>query len=158
MVGGDGAAQRLTDTARAMSPGNLELHHRSVEAFNSRDVEAWLEFCHPDIELHSAVTVPGGAVYHGHDGVRRWHRDLAEAFGDEVRIEPEAWLDRGEHTASFHLLRGRGRQSGAEVAMPAAHVHRWLDGLIVYFRGYGDRREVLRDLGVSADDFRPIVP
>lgn len=86
-----------------MSPENVELHRRTGEAFNSRDIDAWLVFCHPEVELHSAVTVPGGALYHGHAGVRRWHRDLEEAFGDQVHIEPEALFDLGEHTVSIHL-------------------------------------------------------
>jgi ketosteroid isomerase-like protein len=138
--------------------GNVELHRRSNDAFNSRDVEAYVAFCHPEIELHSAVTVPGGGVYHGHDGVRRWHRDLEDAWGDELYVEPEAYFDLGEHTASFHVLHGRGRQSGADVAMPAAHVCRWREGRIVYFRGYSRREDALADLGTSEDAAERIAP
>jgi ketosteroid isomerase-like protein len=138
-----------------MSRANLELHRRSVEAFNTRDVETFIALCDPQIELHSTVTVPGGAVYHGHDGVRRWHRDLEDGWGDELRIEPEAFFDVGEHTITFHVLHGRGRHSGADVAMPAAHVYRWRDGLCVYFKGYAHREDALRDLGVSEDALEP---
>jgi ketosteroid isomerase-like protein len=137
---------------------NVELHRRSVEAFNTRDVEKFVAFCDPQIELHSAVTVPGGTVYHGHDGVRSWHRDLKDGWGDELRVEPEAYFDLGEHTITFHVLHGRGRQSGADVAMPAAHVCRWRDGLIVYFKGYSQRENALRDLGVSEGACEPIDP
>jgi ketosteroid isomerase-like protein len=141
-----------------MSQENVDLHRRSVEAFNTRDVEAFISFCAPQIELHSTVTVPGGAVYHGHDGVRRWHRDLEDGWGDELRVEPEAYFDFGEHTITFHLLHGRGRESGADVAMPAAHLCRWRDGLIVYFKGYAHRDDALQDLGASADAIEPIAP
>jgi ketosteroid isomerase-like protein len=129
-----------------------------VEAFNTRDVEKFIAFCDPQIELHSAVTVPGGGLYHGHPGVRRWHRDIKDAFGDDIRVEPEAYFDLGEHTITFHVLHGRGRQSGADVETPAAHLCRWRDGLIVYFKGYVQREEALRDLGVSEDTLEPIVP
>jgi hypothetical protein len=98
-----------------MSHENVELHRRANEAFNTRDVEAYLAFCDPDIELRSAVTGPGPAVYYRHSGVRRWHRDLTEAFGGDVRLEPEAFFDLGEHTVTFHVLHGRGLQSGANV-------------------------------------------
>ena len=81
-----------------MSQETVDLHRRSVEACNTRDVENFIAFCDPQIELHSTVTVPGGAAYHGHDGVRRWHRDLADGWGDELRVEPEAYFDLGEHT------------------------------------------------------------
>jgi hypothetical protein len=137
---------------------NIELHRRLNEAFNSRDVEAYVAFCDPEIELHSAVTVPGGGVYHGHDGVRKWHRDIADAFGDEVSVEPEAYFDLGEHTISFHVLHGRGQQSGADVATAAAHLCRWHDGLMVYFKGYLRREDAFRELGVSEDARQPIAP
>jgi ketosteroid isomerase-like protein len=142
-----------------MSQENVELHRRSVAAFNTRDVEAFVAFCDPQIELHSGVTVPGGAVYRGHDGVRQWHRDIRDGFGDEVRVEPEAYFELGEHTITFHVLHGRGRESGADVATPAAHVCRWRNGLIVYFKGYAENRgDALSDLGVSKDGLEPIAP
>jgi ketosteroid isomerase-like protein len=141
-----------------VSGSNIDRHRRASEAFNTRDVEAYVAFCDPDIELHSAVTVPGGGFYRGHAGVRQWHRDLADAFGSEIRLEPEAYFDVGEHTISFHVLRGRGRESGADVATPAAHLCRWRGGLIVYFKGYLRREDVFRDLGISADAVEPLVP
>jgi len=141
-----------------MSQKNVKLHRRSVEAFNTRDVEMFIALCDPQIELHSTVTVPGGAIYRGHDGVRRWHGDLEDGWGEELRVEPKAYFDVGDHTITFHVLHGRGRQSGADVAMPAAHVCRWRDGLIVYFKGYAHKEDALRDLGVSEDALEPITP
>jgi ketosteroid isomerase-like protein len=143
---------------KRVSGQNVELHRRANEAFNSRDLEAYIAHCDPDIELHSAVTVPGGAVYHGHDGVRRWYRDIADAFGNEIRVEPEAFFDLGEHTLSFHVLHGRGQQSGADVATPAAHLCRWRDARIVYFKGYVQREDAFEELGVSRDALEPIAP
>lgn len=137
---------------------NIELHRRANEAFNTRDVEAYLAFCDPDIELHSAVTGPGPAVYYRHSGVRRWHRDLTEAFGGDVLLEPEAFFDLGEQTVTFHVLHGRGLQSGADVETAAAHVCRWRDGRIVHFKGYVRRADALSDLGVSEETLEPIAP
>jgi hypothetical protein len=141
-----------------VSRENVELHRRSAEAFNTRDVEMFVAFCDPQIELHSAVTIPGGGSYDGHDGVRRWYRDLAEGWGDELQMEPEAYFDLGEQTISFHMLHGRGQQSGANVTMAAAHLCRWRDGLIVYFKGYSHRDGVLRELGVSLDNLERVDP
>jgi ketosteroid isomerase-like protein len=83
---------------------------------------------------------------------------LTEAFGGDVRLEPEAFFDLGECTVSFHVLHGRGRQSGADVETPAAHVCRWRDGRIVYFKGYVQRKDALSDLGVSEDALESIAP
>ncbi len=138
-----------------MAQDNLELHRRVVEAFNERDVDGIVALSDPRIELHSAVTA---SLYEGHEGVRRWHRDLEEAFGGQVWIEPEAYFDLGEHTLTFHLLHGRGRQSGAGIAERFAHVHRWRDGLTVRFTAYADQDQALTDLGVSEDAVERIDP
>jgi hypothetical protein len=92
------------------------------------------------------MTVPGGAVYHGHDGVRRWLEDLQDAWGDELRLEPEAYFDLGECTLAFAVLHGRGRQSGVEAAMPIAQLMRWRDGLGVYFKAYVQREDALEPI------------
>lgn len=131
-----------------MSQENLDLHRRAVAAFNARDVNGFVALCDPDIELHSAVT---GVVYQGRDGVRAWHVDLAEAFGDEVWVEPSTYFALGEYTVTFHLLHGRGQHSGAAVAETFAHLHRWRNGLTVYFKAYTDQTAVFEDFGVPAE-------
>jgi ketosteroid isomerase-like protein len=140
-----------------VSEQNVELHRRAVEAFNARDVEAVVALCDPNIEFH-AMPAPRGGVYHGHDGVRRWLGDLEEAWGDEIRIDPEAYFDLGERTVVFNMLHARGRQSGVQVEMPSAQVVRWRDGLGVYVKVYVHREDALEDLGVSEDALEPIAP
>src|SRR2546423_13880931 len=81
-----------------MSQENVKLHHRAIEAFNTRDVETFIAVCNAQIEFHSAFGAVGGGIYHGHDGVRSWHRDFEDAWGTQIRIEPEAYFDLGEHT------------------------------------------------------------
>jgi ketosteroid isomerase-like protein len=129
-----------------------------MEAYNARDIGAFIACCHPQIEFHSAMDAVGGAVYHGHDGLQKYHRDTEEAWGDDIRLEPEAYFDLGEHTLAFLVARGRGRQSGADVTLPGAQVLRWRDGLIVFHKGYADREGALSDLDVSADELEPIGP
>jgi hypothetical protein len=140
-----------------VSEQNVELHRRAIAAYNARDVEAMIALSDPSIEFHSGMAV-GSAVYYGHDGVRRWHRESEDAWGEEIRAEPEAFFDLGEQTLSFYTLHGRGRHSGAEVAMPNAQVFRWREGLLVYWKGYVHREDALRDLGVAEDELEPIAP
>jgi len=52
-------------------------------------------------------------------------------------MDPEVFFDLGDYTVTFHVLHGRGQQSGADVATPAAHLCRWKDGLIIYFKSKG---------------------
>ena len=136
----------------------MELARRLVEAFNKQDIEAFIAALDPSVEYHSVMTVPGGAAYHGHDGVRRYFADFGDAWGNEFRVEPEAFFDLGQHTLMFYAVHGRGQHSGAAVAMPGAQVSRWSDGLLVYAKAYVHREEALRDLGVSEDALEPVAP
>ena len=141
-----------------MSQENVKLHRRAIEAFNSHDVEVFVALCDRSIEAHSVFAAVGGAVYHGHDGLRRFFGEARDTWGDEIRIEPEAYFDLGESTLVFYVLHGHGRQSGVEVTMPIVQLVRWRDGLCVYFKAYADRKDALRDLGVAEDELEPIAP
>jgi ketosteroid isomerase-like protein len=140
-----------------MSEQNVELMRRLAEAFTAGDVDAYIALCDPNIELHSTFAALG-AVYHGYDGVRKWHQDFEDAWGDQIRIEPEAFFDLGELTLAFSVWHGRGRQSGVEVALQAAQVARWRDGALIYIKGYARREDALSELGVSEDVLEPIAP
>jgi ketosteroid isomerase-like protein len=141
-----------------MSEQNVELARRYAEAFNARDIDAMIAFFDPDIEYHSTFAAVGGAVYHGHAELHSFQSDLQDAWGDEIRMEPEAYFDLGDQTLAFYVTHGRGKHSGAEVTMLGAAVVRWRDGLMVYFKGYAQREDALRDLGVSEAELEPIAP
>ena len=141
-----------------MSERNVELHRRVIGAYNARDIERLIALCDPGVEWTSTFAAVGGGVYHGHDGMRRYQRDLEDAWGREVRAEPEAYFDLGQQTLIFYVLHGRGKQSRVEVAMPVAVVARWRDGLVIYLKAYAHREDALRDLGVSEDELEPIEP
>jgi ketosteroid isomerase-like protein len=136
---------------------NVDRLRRVIVEFNARDIEAWIAYHDPRVEFHTAFA-PAGGVYHGHAGLRTFFRDLEDAWGDELRLEPEAYFDLGEHTLVFSVLRGRGRHSGVELTRPATQLMRWRDGLVVYFKSYTNREDALRDLGVSEDTLEPIDP
>jgi hypothetical protein len=78
-----------------MSARNVERLRGFVEAFNARDIDAMIAGCDPSIELHSVFAAVGGASYHGHDGLWESFRDFEDAWGAEIRIEPEPeWFVR----------------------------------------------------------------
>ena len=141
-----------------MSQENVERHCRLLEAFNERDIEAFIASLHPSVEYHSAMTVPGGGAYHGHDGMRRYFEDFGDAWGGEYRVEPEAFFDLGEQTLMFYVVHGRGQHSRAQVAMPGAQVAKWRDGVLVYAKAYVQREDALGDLGVAEGELQPIDP
>jgi ketosteroid isomerase-like protein len=141
-----------------VSERNVDRHRRFTAAFNARDVEGAIALCDEQIEFHSLFAAVGGADYGGPDGMRRYFAEIDDAWGEELRIEPEAYFDLGEHTLAFYVAYGRGPQSGAEVRMPYAQVVRWRDGLVVYYKAYAQREDALRHLGVTEKQLEPIAP
>jgi ketosteroid isomerase-like protein len=141
-----------------MAQENVELHRRGIEAFNAHDVEAFIALCDSSVEGYSVFAAVGGGVYRGHDGLRRFFSDAGDTWRDQIRGEAETFFDLGGKTLAFYVLYGRGKQSGAEVAMPLAQVVRWRDGLIVYFKVYARREDALSDLGISGDSLERIEP
>jgi integrase len=52
---------------------NVELQHLVIDAFNRRDLDAYLALADHDLELTPyEVWVQGGQPYRGHAGVRSW--------------------------------------------------------------------------------------
>jgi hypothetical protein len=141
-----------------VSQENVELHRLSVSAFNSRDAEGYVALADPHVEIHSVLAAVGGGSYYGPDGVRSWFRDLQDAWGDEVRYEVEEYFDLGERTLSFGMLRGRGRQSGADVVLAGYQAMTWRGGVVIHFKAYPDKDICLKELGVSEAQLEPIAP
>jgi ketosteroid isomerase-like protein len=140
-----------------VSEQNVALLGRRVDAYNARDIEAFIAHCDPDIQFHAAWSAAGPTVYHGHDGLRSWHRELEDAW-EEIRAEPEAFFDLGDKTLMFAVLHGRGRRSGAEATMPNVVVGTWRDGFLVHLKAYLQKEDALKDLSLSEDALELIAP
>ena len=98
----------------------MDLHRRNVEVWHARDFEAFVATCDERLEFHTEFSAVGGG-YHGHDGLRKFLQDFEDAWGNEIRLEPEAYFDLGEHTLAFHVLHqpphhGRAATSRARAA------------------------------------------
>ena len=116
-----GAPQLARDTGRAMSE-NVEAFMRAIDAINRGDVDAVVQELAPAIEWHMAIQVLVGgdaAVYHGHDGVREYFRDMDEAFA-EVELAFTEIRDVGDRVLATGRFSTRGRQSGAVLESPVA--------------------------------------
>jgi hypothetical protein len=141
-----------------VSERNVELHRRLVAVGNTQPAEFTALF-HPQIEFHSRFATLGAVtVYRGHDGLRRYQRDLYDVWGEDIRVEVEAYFDLGERTLVFYTVHGRGRHSGAETSMWFAVVARWQDDLCIYWKAYAAREEALAELGITEDELEPIAP
>ena len=125
---------------------------------NGHDVDALIKLCDPAIEVRSSFAAVGGGVYRGHAGVRVWQQDLEESWGGDFCVVLEAFFDFGERTMALGELRGRGTQSGVEVAMPGISVAAWRGALCVSHMGYLNKEDALAELNVAEDALQPIAP
>src|SRR6185437_1773423 len=143
----------LRDT-RAMSQENLDLARRGYEAFARGDLDAAIEFMHPEIEAHDPRELPDAAIYRGREAVRRdWEQ--TSALFEDFSIDVEKSFDRGDEVVVFLRFRGRARESNTEVEAPVAHVWTIRDGKAVRLRQFLDRAEALEAVGLSPQDAAP---
>src|SRR5436305_13063294 len=86
-----------------MSKENVELAHRSVDAFNRRDLDALLALMDEDVEgVPPLASMEGN--YHGHAGIRRWWVSPFQGLPD-FTIEVVEVRDPGDLTVA--VLRAR---------------------------------------------------
>jgi uncharacterized protein len=134
-----------------MSQENVEALKRGFDAFNRRDLVANLRELDPEVVQHLSLPAMFGGqltVYRGHDGVRELWRDLGEAFA-EFRVEITEIRDVGERIVAVGQLRGRGRESGAEVESPIGYVVELRNGRAIRIDDYFNPAEALKVAGLS---------
>ena len=105
--------------------------------------------CDPEVTWHPHLATLGGIPIRGHDGVREYMASLQEDWIG-FRHEPEEFIDAGGDTvvALLHTY-ARGRESGADVEVPVAHVLTFKGGKCMGYVSYHDRAKALRLAGVK---------
>jgi ketosteroid isomerase-like protein len=135
-----------------MSKENVELVRRAVDAFNARDLDVSLALMDDDVEvIPRAVSMEGGSHYQGHDGVRRWWKDLLGVFPD-FTIEVVEVRDLGDLTLATMRLRGHGAGSDTPTEETIWQVARWRRGTCVSWRTFSNWGEALEAAGLSEQD------
>lgn len=97
-----------------MSEEAVELVRRAYDALNRGDIEALLRLCNPDFHLDMSERVFNPATYEGHDGIRRFYREVREVW-EEFKWEPKALHGAGEQVVALLHSHGRGSGSGIEI-------------------------------------------
>jgi ketosteroid isomerase-like protein len=133
-----------------MSQENVEAFTRVLDAYNRRDIDAFLEVFDPMVEAHPlnlAMFGQEGTVYRGHDGLRQFIRDVDEVLA-EMQVEPLEIRDLGERIVARGRLHAHGRASGAEIESPISWVVDFTNGRVIRMRDYLDFTEALETAGL----------
>jgi ketosteroid isomerase-like protein len=101
-----------------MSQENVKITRRSIDAFNRRDVDAFMEVSTSDFELFPALVgeVEGGS-FRGRAGMAAYFEAAAGTW-EEFRLLPDEFRDLGDTVLWLGRMEGRGRASGVLVSAP----------------------------------------
>ena len=131
-----------------MSQENVESSYRALDAFNRRDIEAFLSLVDEDVEISSRLAPLAEGGYRGHDGVRLWFQNLWDAFPD-VRSEPVEMRDLGEMTLFAVRFRGHGGQSGAPIDQTIWQLAEFREGKCILLHSYDAETDALEAAGLA---------
>src|SRR5919198_2513386 len=101
---------------------NIELVRKLIDAYNRRDIPGVIALCDSEVVFTSLMQGLEHRTYHGLGGALRYVETLADAF-DDVQLEPDELRGQGDRVVALGTMRGRGRESGAEVEREWAAVY-----------------------------------
>ena len=132
-----------------MSQENVDLYYQAIDAFNRRDLGAYLALMDHDVEFTPyEVWVQGGEPYRGHAGVRRWWEESFAVLPD-LRAEVNEIRDFGDRTFVRGRLYGQGAGSGASIERAMWLANEWRDKKTVWWCSFGSEAEALEAAGLS---------
>jgi ketosteroid isomerase-like protein len=131
-----------------MPSRQLDIARRGIEAYNRGDLEALFELVTDDVEFVVPDTMANSGTYVGAEGFQAMIGQWDEAW-DEFRVEIEEMIEEGDVVIVSVAQFGRGRGSGIETQMGAAHLMRFRDGRLSRWRlceSVEEARRQVRDL------------
>jgi ketosteroid isomerase-like protein len=113
----------------------------AYDALNRSDLSRVFALIAPDIDWHDRATTPDGPG-RGRDSFKQYLDSWLESF-EEFRIDPEEVFEHGDHLIAVVRQTGRGRISGAEIAVRIAHVWTIEDDHAIRWRSYPNRQQAI---------------
>lgn len=132
-----------------MSQENVEALEGFYDAFNAGRVEPWLAQAHPEFVYRTREEFPGGGSYDLEAALERISA-LRDLF-DELRWEPQEFIDADERVLVVVRQIARGRASGVMLDEPVVHVWEALDGKAKELRVYSQREQALEAEGLCEE-------
>jgi ketosteroid isomerase-like protein len=102
----------------------------------------------PEMAMLESKTLPGAASAYGIDAVQKYMESFAN-YWDEIRFEPQEYIEAGEQVVVIAHLVGRGKSSGVEVTRTWAYVLTLRGHRALRMEGYTDRDEALKAVGLA---------
>ena len=129
-----------------MSQENVELHRSAIDAWNRRDLQAWLAFADPEVEIVPFNVEMERSAYQGHAGLRRFWEDYLTVFPD-FKVGIDEIRDHGSVTVARARLQGHGTESDASFEQPTWQVVAWRNKKCVWWRSFRSEVEAVEAAG-----------
>lgn len=144
------AGQTGTTRSKSRPRSNVEIIRKEYDALRRRDVSAVLEHLDPKIdwcEPPGALPPPaGGGIHRGHDAVRKGVLDTLPEYWDDFRMEPELFLDAGDHVVVTGRFRCEAKETGRRVNAPCVQIWTLDAGRAVRMENHTDTAQFARAL------------
>jgi ketosteroid isomerase-like protein len=138
-----------------MSRENVELVYQAYDAFNRRDLGAYLALTDADVEVGSRLAAMEGG-FHGHEGIRRWWQNMLDASPDRT-VEIVEVRDLGDVTLTLIHARGHGAVSDVPYEETIWSVARWCGKKAVWWGVFPTEAEPSKRRGCGSSCW-PRVP
>ena len=130
-----------------MSQENIDLVRRCYDAMNEAYRTGDLgkpmeEFCHADVVLRTSGMFPESGDYEGHEGLREFAANQAEAF-EQMWVRPDEFIDAEDRVVVPVHFGGEARHTGIAVAFSVIHVWTVRDLRVARLDMYRSRAEAL---------------
>lgn len=134
-----------------MSEENVEIVRAFIAAYNRRDFEAAVEAFDPEIEWVLPERQSSDSC-RGPNEVKRFWEGLDNTF-EELRLDPQEYLDAGDRVATRLRYYGRGKGSGLKIEAELYHqVATFRAGRMVRIEYFAKWSEALEAAGLLGGD------
>jgi ketosteroid isomerase-like protein len=130
-----------------LSQEHVDKTHDFIVAYNRRDFDAAMKFFDPEVDWVLPALQTSDSCK-GREEIRRFWEGLDETF-DELRLDPQEFVDAGDQVAVRLRYYGRGKESGLELDTEMYHqLTTFRDGLMVRFEYFTSWDQVLEAAGI----------
>ena len=131
-----------------MSQADVEHVRRSREAWNRRDLDAFLAMAPEDAEWVIAEENPNARTLRGRDEIGAYLRDWLDTMPN-LRIDASDDIDAGGAVVTLGTVSGQAGADGPDVTVEIAFVTRFADGRPTRTEEYLDSKQALAAVGLS---------
>jgi ketosteroid isomerase-like protein len=131
-----------------MSQENLEIVQRAMDAYNARDLTAYLSVISDSVRFRSRFSAIDSVIYNGHADMRRYFANLDDVWS-RYEMQLERMVPAGGQVAALCHLYAVGRDSDIQLEEHPGVVFTIEAGMIVAMDSHQTHGETLAAIGVS---------